>query len=227
MVIENETFIRLVRVEQIRSNIGIKPKAKGTLRALGLRDLGQSNVLPDVESTWGMLNRVVELVRIHCYDAEIDVSKYFTERVEGTRFSLHESGEITVEAGNNYNSITWPTDGDPKFVLGILRKILSIRETSTLLVFFDREERTLRRFEELEKLTRSELNDLQVARIDDLFGARAIWQRAITESNFREAGMASTRITKAEVISGLQSTGTSEVRKLAKDLATAALLELR
>ena len=36
-----------LKVTQIRSSIGTKPKHRGTLRALGLRKLGQSNVLPD------------------------------------------------------------------------------------------------------------------------------------------------------------------------------------
>ena len=34
-------------VTQIRSAIGTKPKHRGTLRALGLRGIGQSNELPD------------------------------------------------------------------------------------------------------------------------------------------------------------------------------------
>ncbi|MGB1824552.1 MAG: uL30 family ribosomal protein, partial [Ilumatobacteraceae bacterium] len=35
-----------LRVTQTRSSIGTKPKQRGTLRALGLRRLGQSNDLP-------------------------------------------------------------------------------------------------------------------------------------------------------------------------------------
>ena len=34
-------------VTQTRSAIGTKPKHRGTLRALGLRGIGQSNELPD------------------------------------------------------------------------------------------------------------------------------------------------------------------------------------
>ena len=36
-----------LRVTQTRSSIGSKPKHRGTLRALGLRGIGQSNDLPD------------------------------------------------------------------------------------------------------------------------------------------------------------------------------------
>jgi len=37
----------MLKVTQVRSQIGTKPKTRGTLRALGLRRLGDSNVLPD------------------------------------------------------------------------------------------------------------------------------------------------------------------------------------
>ena len=49
-------------VRQVRSEIGAKPKTRGTLRALGLRGLGQSNTLPDRPEIRGMLARVPHLV---------------------------------------------------------------------------------------------------------------------------------------------------------------------
>ena len=36
-----------IKVTLVRSQIGIKPKQRGTLRALGLGKIGSSNVLPD------------------------------------------------------------------------------------------------------------------------------------------------------------------------------------
>jgi large subunit ribosomal protein L30 len=51
---------RLV-VTQIRSAIGSKPKHRGTLRALGLRGIGQSNDLPDRPEIRGMVARVPHL----------------------------------------------------------------------------------------------------------------------------------------------------------------------
>jgi large subunit ribosomal protein L30 len=54
---------RLV-VTQIRSAIGSKPKHRGTLRALGLRGIGQSNDLPDRPEIRGMLARVPHLIRV-------------------------------------------------------------------------------------------------------------------------------------------------------------------
>ena len=36
-----------IKVTQVRSTIGAKPKTRGTMRALGLRGIGQSNTLPD------------------------------------------------------------------------------------------------------------------------------------------------------------------------------------
>jgi large subunit ribosomal protein L30 len=53
-----------LRVTQIRSAIGTKPKHRGTLRALGLRGIGRSNVLPDRPEIRGMLSRVPHLVTV-------------------------------------------------------------------------------------------------------------------------------------------------------------------
>jgi large subunit ribosomal protein L30 len=53
-----------LKVTQIRSSIGTKPKHRGTLRALGLRKIGQSNVLPDRPEIRGMIARVPHLVSV-------------------------------------------------------------------------------------------------------------------------------------------------------------------
>ena len=53
-----------LRVTQTRSSIGTKPKQRGTLRALGLRRLGQSNDLPDRPEIRGMLAKVPHLVTV-------------------------------------------------------------------------------------------------------------------------------------------------------------------
>ena len=51
-------------ITQTRSAIGTKPKHRGTLRALGLRGIGQSNELPDRPEIRGMLARVPHLIRV-------------------------------------------------------------------------------------------------------------------------------------------------------------------
>jgi large subunit ribosomal protein L30 len=51
-------------VVQVRSTIGAKPRTRATLRALGLRGIGQRNVLPDRPEIRGMLARVPHLVHI-------------------------------------------------------------------------------------------------------------------------------------------------------------------
>jgi len=53
-----------IRVTQVRSSIGSKPKQRGTLRALGLRRIGHSNVLPDRGEIRGMIARVPHLVEV-------------------------------------------------------------------------------------------------------------------------------------------------------------------
>jgi large subunit ribosomal protein L30 len=53
-----------LRVTQVKSAIGTKPKHRGTLRALGLRGIGRTNVLPDRPEIRGMLARVPHLVSV-------------------------------------------------------------------------------------------------------------------------------------------------------------------
>jgi large subunit ribosomal protein L30 len=53
-----------IRVTQIRSGIGTKPKHRGTLRALGLRGVGRSNELPNRPEIRGMIARVPHLVKV-------------------------------------------------------------------------------------------------------------------------------------------------------------------
>jgi small subunit ribosomal protein S5 len=53
-----------LKVTQTRSSIGTKPKHRGTLRALGLRGIGQSNVLPDRPEIRGMIARVPHLIKV-------------------------------------------------------------------------------------------------------------------------------------------------------------------
>ncbi len=56
-------------VTQTRSMIGTKPKQRGTLRALGLGKIGQSNVLPDRPEIRGMIARVPHLVEVSTPEA--------------------------------------------------------------------------------------------------------------------------------------------------------------
>ena len=53
-----------LKVTQIRSSIGTKPKQRGTLRALGLGRIGKSHVLPDKPEIRGMINTVPHLVDV-------------------------------------------------------------------------------------------------------------------------------------------------------------------
>ena len=53
-----------LKVTQLKSNIGCKPKQRGTLRALGLRGIGRNNTLPDRPEIRGMLARVPHLVSV-------------------------------------------------------------------------------------------------------------------------------------------------------------------
>lgn len=53
-----------LKITQIRSGIGTKPKHRGTLRALGLRGIGRTNILEDRAEVRGMIARVPHLIRV-------------------------------------------------------------------------------------------------------------------------------------------------------------------
>jgi large subunit ribosomal protein L30 len=53
-----------LKVTQVKSGISTKPKTRGTLRALGLRGIGQTNTLPDRPEIRGMIARVPHLVTV-------------------------------------------------------------------------------------------------------------------------------------------------------------------
>jgi large subunit ribosomal protein L30 len=53
-----------LKITQIRSAIGAKPKQRGTLRALGLRHVHQTVEHPDRPEIRGMIEAVPHLVRV-------------------------------------------------------------------------------------------------------------------------------------------------------------------
>jgi large subunit ribosomal protein L30 len=53
-----------LKVTQVRSCIGTKPKHRGTLRALGLGRIGKTRTLPDRPEIRGMIARVPHLVAV-------------------------------------------------------------------------------------------------------------------------------------------------------------------
>ena len=55
---------KMLRITYIRSSIGFSEKHKATVRALGLRKLNQSVVLPESLSLRGMLIKINRLVNI-------------------------------------------------------------------------------------------------------------------------------------------------------------------
>ena len=76
-----------ITVTQTRSAIGTKPKHRGTLRALGLGRIGQTNTLPDRPEIRGMIARVPHLIAVG-------------EEVDGPQGSskANEAGEAVDEA---------------------------------------------------------------------------------------------------------------------------------
>ena len=53
-----------LKVTQVKSGIGTKPKHRGTLRALGLGRIGKSNTFDDRPDVRGMIARVPHLVKV-------------------------------------------------------------------------------------------------------------------------------------------------------------------
>ena len=54
----------MLQITMVKSSIGIKPKQRGTLRALGLRKIDQTVELPDRPEIRGMVAKVPHLVRV-------------------------------------------------------------------------------------------------------------------------------------------------------------------
>ncbi len=53
-----------LKITQVRSSIGAKPKQRGTLRALGLRRINHTVEHPDRPEIRGMVERVPHLVHV-------------------------------------------------------------------------------------------------------------------------------------------------------------------
>ena len=53
-----------LKVTQVKSAIGTKPKHRGTLRALGLGRIGKTNTLPDRPEIRGMIHRDPHLITV-------------------------------------------------------------------------------------------------------------------------------------------------------------------
>jgi large subunit ribosomal protein L30 len=53
-----------LKITQVRSTIGTKPKQRGTLRALGLKRINHTVELPDRPEIRGMVARVPHLVSV-------------------------------------------------------------------------------------------------------------------------------------------------------------------
>ena len=54
----------MLKITQIRSKIGYKPKARATLEALGLRKIRQTVELPDIPSIRGMIQKIDYLLKV-------------------------------------------------------------------------------------------------------------------------------------------------------------------
>jgi large subunit ribosomal protein L30 len=57
-----------LKVTQVRSSIGTKPKQRGTLRALGLRRIGSTRQFPDTPEVRGQIAKVPHLVTVEEVD---------------------------------------------------------------------------------------------------------------------------------------------------------------
>ena len=54
----------MLKITQVRSKIGYKPKARATLEALGLRKIHQTVELPDIPSVRGMVKKIEYLLKV-------------------------------------------------------------------------------------------------------------------------------------------------------------------
>ncbi len=82
-----------LKVTQVRSTIGVKPKARGTMRALGLRGIGQTNILPDRPEIQGMIRKVSHLVTVEEATAEPKAEAKAAPKAETTEKDDVEEAE--------------------------------------------------------------------------------------------------------------------------------------
>ena len=61
---------KTITVRQKRSQIGSMPKTRATMRALGLRKIGDTTTLPDRPEIRGMIARVPHLIDIVVNDGK-------------------------------------------------------------------------------------------------------------------------------------------------------------
>ena len=66
---------KTITVTQVKSGIGQKPKTRGTLRALGLGRIGNTNTLPDRPEIRGMIARVPHLISVEDVTSDEGVDK--------------------------------------------------------------------------------------------------------------------------------------------------------
>lgn len=97
-----------ITVTQTRSAIGTKPKHRGTLRALGLGKIGQTNTLPDRPEIRGMIARVPHLIAVGDVDGPQGSDKA-NESGEAVDASV---AEVVEEAAAEQADETVPFAGD-------------------------------------------------------------------------------------------------------------------
>lgn len=127
----------VIYVRQVRSGDHAKPKARGTLRALGLRGIGDSNLQPNIPETHGAIDRVIQMVTVHVItigtpEAEevapefaesitvlpeprsVEVSRYNAGATgRGTKFEMPHGAIAKLERYDDYSTFLWPTNLDP------------------------------------------------------------------------------------------------------------------
>ena len=89
-----------LKVTQIKSGIGTKPKHRGTLRALGLGRIGKTNTLPDRPEIRGMIARVPHLVKVESGDAVPARDKAGVGSASEQPAPERQASEASEERGN-------------------------------------------------------------------------------------------------------------------------------
>jgi len=86
---------KLLKVTQVRSELGHVARNRGTIRALGLDRIGHSNVLPDNPAVRGMVRQVRFLVtaeELSGADAEAGAKFIATKKVKHAKHTKKAKG---------------------------------------------------------------------------------------------------------------------------------------
>lgn len=222
----------VLQVTQIRSHLHLKPKQRGSVRALGLHGIGSANLQPDSLTTWGalrQLSRIIsvvpgEIVQNGEFRRRISPMKTVVERYPdgtGTSVEVDDRSIAWIEYVDGVLGVTWDvsTTVSPRDAIQSLAPLVGgvSRKALADLVFADghHEQHELSSDNEwLDKPSPS----LRVAAIAVSETCDVVWQRPTHDLRLVEIAVVGAKLDRKILEKALTDTGSAEVAMNAKAL---------